>query len=57
MNFRTPNIRPSLAQLAPFLSSCILFLSPALLWADTNWPDGMLHVVLIDELPESGILS
>ncbi|MGB7596702.1 MAG: hypothetical protein WBM09_03960, partial [Gallionella sp.] len=53
MNFRTPYIRPSLAQFAPHLLFCVLLWSPALSWAALVWPAGMLHILLIAELPPS----
>lgn len=52
MNFRTRNICPSLAQFAPFLLLCILFLSPALTWAASDSLDNIPYFVLTTELPE-----
>jgi hypothetical protein len=47
MSFRISDIRPSLAQFAPQLFFCILFLSPTLAFAASHCSDGMLHVVSI----------
>jgi alpha-amylase len=52
MNFRTRNICPSMASFAPFLLSCILFLSPALSWAASDWSDDILYFVLIDRFAD-----
>ena len=44
----TRKICPSPARFAPFLLSCILFLSPSLLWAAADWSGDILYFVLID---------
>jgi glycosidase len=48
MNFRARSFCPSLAELTPFLFSCIFFLTPALSWAAPDWSDEILYFVLID---------
>ncbi|MGA7594728.1 MAG: hypothetical protein WCA64_05975 [Gallionella sp.] len=57
MNFRTCCIRLSLAQFAPHLFFCILFWSSTLSWAALVWSAGMLHILLIAELPDHSHLN
>jgi hypothetical protein len=54
-NFRTPKICPSFSQFPLFLSSRILFLSPALSWAAMHLSYGAMRAVVpFAVLPEAG---
>lgn len=48
MNFRRRSFSPSLAELAPSVLLCILFLNPAPSWAASDWSDDILYFVLVD---------
>lgn len=52
MSRRTRIFCPPLVEIAPYILSCIFFLSPAFSWASSDWSDDVVYFVLIDRFAD-----